>query len=57
MGYFDLMFFVLQYSAKHGIPATLDVVRPFVSLGKTVKVENVPEHKFKALAEELVRRY
>lgn len=57
MGYFDLMFFVLHYSSKHGIPATLDVIRPFVSLGKVVKVENVPAHNYQALADELVRRY
>lgn len=51
------MFFVLHYSSKHGIPATLDVIRPFVSLGKVVKVENVPAHNYQALADELVRRY
>lgn len=57
MGYFDLMFFVIEYAKKHGHEATCAVMKQFVRTHDKPRSYNVPEDNALALAEELVRRY
>lgn len=57
MGYYDLMYFVLEYARKHTTPKTGEIVEAYVFPGDGPYIRNVPEDKYLALAEELVRRY
>lgn len=57
MGYYDLMYFVLEYARKHTTPKTGEIIEAYVFPGDGPYIRNVPEDKYLALAEELVRRY
>lgn len=56
MGYYDLMYFVLEYARKHTTPRTGEIIKAYARPCDPF-VRNVPESAYLSLAEELVRRY